>query len=85
MRLSRPELTYYWRATPPRVAAYDMQYYEQRDRIAFALAERGDPLATAVLMRIVQRDPSEAKRERASARLAALDAGAGWAAGTPAS
>ena len=51
----------------PRVAAYDMQYYERRDRIAFELAERGDRLATAVLMRIVQRDPSAAKRERASA------------------
>jgi hypothetical protein len=81
----RPELTYYWRARPPRVAAYDMQYYEQRDRIAFDLAERGDPLATAVLMRIVQRDPSAAKRARASDLLAALDAGAGGAAGAPAS
>jgi hypothetical protein len=62
-----------------------MRYYEQRDRIAFDLAERGDRLATAVLMRIVQRDPSAEKRARASALLATLDAGAARAAGAPAS
>jgi hypothetical protein len=72
----RPELMYYWQDAAPRVAEYDMRYYEQRDRIAFDLAERGDPLASAVLLRIVQRDPSAAKRERASALLAALEAGA---------
>ena len=81
----RPELMYYWRDAAPRVAEYDMQYYEQRDRIAFELAERGDRLATAVLLRIVQRDPSAAKRERASALLAALEAGAGPAASASAS
>jgi hypothetical protein len=80
-----PELKYYWRAAAPQVAAYDMQYYERRDRIAFELAERGDRLATAVLMRIVQRDPSADKRERASALLAALEAGARVEAGRPAS
>lgn len=80
-----PELMYYWREAAPRVAEYDMRYYEQRDRIAFELAERGDRLATAVLLRIVQRDPSAAKRERASALLAALEAGAGGAASASAS
>lgn len=70
----RPELMYYWQDAAPRVAEYDMKYYEQRDRIAFDLAERGDRLATAVLLRIVQRDPSEAKRARASALLATLEA-----------
>jgi Phytanoyl-CoA dioxygenase (PhyH) len=79
-----PELMYYWRAAAPQVAAYDMQYYERRDRIAFEIAERGDRLATAVLLRIVQRDPSAAKRARASALLAALEARAGPAAGAPA-
>jgi hypothetical protein len=65
---------YYWQDAAPRVAEYDMKYYEQRDRIAFDLAERGDRLATAVLLRIVQRDASEAKRARASALLATLEA-----------
>jgi hypothetical protein len=51
-----------------------MQYYERRDALALELAGRGDRLATAVLLRIVQRDPSAAKRERASALLAALEA-----------
>jgi hypothetical protein len=70
----RPELMYYWRDAAPRLAPYDMQYYERRDALAFELAGRGDRLATAVLLRIVQRDPSAAKRERASALLAALEA-----------
>jgi hypothetical protein len=50
-----------------------MQYYEKRDRIAFDLAEHGDQTARATLLRIVQRDPSPQKRERASALLARLD------------
>jgi hypothetical protein len=64
---------YYWRAQAPRIADFDMQYYEKRDQIAFDLAEHGDPTARATLLRIVQRDPSEDKRERASALLAKLD------------
>jgi hypothetical protein len=71
---SSRDLPYYWRKQAPRVADYDMRYYEQRDRIAFDLAERGDRLATAVLMRIVQRDPDPVKRERATALLAGLGA-----------
>ena len=71
---SLQDLPYYWRSQAPKVAAYDMRYYEQRDRIAFDLAERGDHLATAVLLRIVQRDPDPAKRERATSLLAALGA-----------
>jgi ectoine hydroxylase-related dioxygenase (phytanoyl-CoA dioxygenase family) len=67
------ELAYYCRAQAPRIAEFDMQYYEKRDRIAFDLAEHGDQTARATLMRIVQRDPSEQKRERASALLARLD------------
>ncbi len=69
-----PDLPYYWRRQAPKVADYDLRYYEQRDRIAFDLAERGDPLATAVLLRIVQRDPDPAKRERATALLTTLGA-----------
>jgi Phytanoyl-CoA dioxygenase (PhyH) len=67
------ELSYYWREQSPRIAEFDMQYYEKRDRIAFDLAEHGDQTARATLMRIVQRDPSEQKRARASALLARLD------------
>ena len=69
-----PDLRGYWRKQAPKVADYDMRYYEERDRIAFDLAERGDPLATAVLLRIVQRDPDPAKRERAASLLAGLEA-----------
>jgi hypothetical protein len=66
-------LPYYWRAQAPRIAAFDMQYYDKRDQIAFDLAEHGDQTARATLLRIVQRDPSEQKRARASALLARLD------------
>jgi ectoine hydroxylase-related dioxygenase (phytanoyl-CoA dioxygenase family) len=64
---------YYWRALKPRLADFDMQYYDKRDQIAFDLAERGEQTARATLLRIVQRDPSAAKRERATALLARLD------------
>lgn len=73
---SSNDLQYYWQKHQPQIADFDMQYYEKRDQIAFDLAERGDHLARATLLRIVQRDPSQAKRERATALLAALDAGA---------
>jgi hypothetical protein len=66
-------LPYYWRMQAPKIADFDMQYYEKRDQIAFDLAEHGDHTARATLLRIVQRDPSEQKRERASALLARLD------------
>ncbi len=67
------DLPYYWRREAPRIAKFDMQYYDKRDRIAFDLAEHGDQTARATLLRIVQRDPSAPKRERASALLAKLD------------
>ena len=67
------ELPYYWRSQKPRIAAFDMQYYEKRDQIAFERAEQGDATARATLLRIVQRDPSVDKRERASALLTRLD------------
>jgi hypothetical protein len=64
---------YYWHALEPRIADFDMQYYEKRDQIAFDRAELGDPRARATLLRIVQRDPSPQKRERATGLLAKLD------------
>lgn len=66
-------LKYYWRRQNPTVMPFDYQYYDRRDEMAYEMAERGDETARAALMRIVQRDPREAKRQRASALLAALD------------
>ena len=68
------ELKYYWRRQHPELRPFDNQYYEKRDRMAFAMAERGEQGARAALMRIVQRDRKAAKRDRATALLAALDA-----------
>ena len=70
---TRDDLKYYWHAQGARVAPYDRQYYDKRDAIAFELAERGDRLARDTLLRIVQRDPDAAKRDRASRLLVALD------------
>ena len=67
------ELKYYWRRQDPTVEAFDWQYYERRDEMAFALAEQGDETARATLMRIVQRDPTPEKQARASSVLATLD------------
>jgi len=67
------ERAYYWQKQAPRIADFDMQYYDKRDQIAFDLAEHGDGTARATLLRIVQRDPSEQKRARASALLARLE------------
>ena len=67
-------LKYYWARQRPQVVAFDYQYYDKRDELAFAMAERGDDTARAALMRVVQRDPRRAKRERAEALLQALDA-----------
>jgi hypothetical protein len=69
------EFQYYWQKQPITIGAFDTQYYERRDVIAFEMAERGDIAARASLLRIVQRDKSPAKRERAAALLAALAAG----------
>ncbi len=64
---------YYWRALGPRVVDYDTRYYDERDAMAFDLAERGDPTARATLLRIIQRDAHAGKRDRASALLARLE------------
>jgi hypothetical protein len=69
----RDALKYYWRKFEPAVLPFDYQYYDRRDEIAYAMAERGDETARAALMRIVQRDPREAKRTRASRLLESLD------------
>jgi len=68
------DLKYYWRAQNPDIQDFDYQYYDRRDDIAFSMAEKGDNTARAALLRIVQRDPREEKRERATEMLALLDA-----------
>lgn len=64
---------YYWRDRLTNLVPFDQQYYEERDRIAFALADSGDPTARAALLRIHQRDSDPDKRARAGALLARLD------------
>ena len=60
---------YYWRDRLTQIAPFDMQWYEQRDQIAFELAEAGNPKARGTLLRIEQRDADPAKRARATALL----------------
>jgi len=70
------DLKYYWRRPEVTVVPYDRRYYDQRDALAFDLAEKGDRIARAALLRIVQRDRDEAKRARAATLLARFDAAA---------
>ncbi len=56
----------YWHALSLNIVPIDRQYYEARDEMAFDLAKKGDPLARAALMRIIQRDPDSNKRSRAT-------------------
>ena len=70
---SSTDLQYYWKKVDLAVSAYDTTYFEHRDREAFEAAERGDPVARPALLRIAQRDPDPAKRERAERALAELD------------
>ncbi|MDP6517183.1 MAG: phytanoyl-CoA dioxygenase family protein [Alphaproteobacteria bacterium] len=64
---------YYWKQQNPTIAPFDWQYYERRDRMAFEMAERGEENARPSLLRIIQRDPDPAKRDRARSLVAALD------------
>jgi Phytanoyl-CoA dioxygenase (PhyH) len=71
----RPDGQYYWEDLALDVVPLDRSHYERRDAQAFAMAERGDRDARDAILRIVQRDRSEAKRARAAALLEQLDAG----------
>lgn len=66
---------YYWQNLPLTVVPLDRSHYEQRDAMAFAMAEQGDRSARDAILRIVQRDPDAAKRQRAERLLERLDAG----------
>lgn len=68
------ELKYYWTKWNLQVKDYDYSYHEERDRLAFEMAERGDETARAALDRIVARDTDPSKRDRATQLLEKLDA-----------
>ena len=67
------DLKFYWRDQEPHLAAFDRQYYEHRDQMAFDLAQAGDRTARAALLRIVQRDPNPEKCALAAELVAQLD------------
>ena len=69
------DMKYYWQRQGAKVVPFDTSYYEKRDAIAFERAEAGDMLARDTLLRIVQRDASAAKRERAQKLLDSLSRG----------
>jgi hypothetical protein len=63
----------YWEGRFTNIVPFDNGYYEERDRMAFRMAEAGDGTARATLLRIVQRDADPRKRERASLLLQQLE------------
>jgi ectoine hydroxylase-related dioxygenase (phytanoyl-CoA dioxygenase family) len=65
---------YFWKDLALDVVPFDRSHYERRDAQAFAMAERGDREARDAILRIIQRDRSEAKRARAEKLLERLDA-----------
>ena len=64
---------YYWRDMDLNVVPLDRSHYERRDAQAFAMAEEGNPAARDAILRIIQRDQSDAKRARAEQLLKALE------------
>lgn len=70
----RPEGQYYWQDLQVATVPLDRSYYEQRDAMAFEMAEQGDRGARDAILRIVQRDPRPEKRERAQRLLERLGA-----------
>lgn len=66
----------YWEGRLTNIAPFDFRYYEERDRMAFRMAEAGDTTARATLLRVVQRDADPAKRARAAELLRRLDTAA---------
>lgn len=69
----RADLQYYWRREDVGVAGYDTGYFAHRDQEAYDAAARGDAVARPALLRMAQRDPDPAKRERAARVLAELE------------
>lgn len=69
-----PAFQYYWQRPEVTVGGYDTGYFAHRDDEAYAAAARGDAVARPALLRMAQRDPDPAKRERAARVLAELEA-----------
>ncbi len=67
------DLQHYWKKVDLTLKGFDTSYLEVRDREAFERARQGDPVARPALLRIAQRDPDPAKRERANQALADLE------------
>ena len=70
----RPQEQFYWKDLALDVVPLDRSHYEQRDAMAFEMAERGDQTARDAILRIIQRDKSPEKRAKAEKLLARLDA-----------
>lgn len=68
----KTSLKYYWKKHALDIAPFDFGHYEKRDRLAFEMAEKGDPRARSVLQRIFSSDPDLAKRELAAKALEQL-------------
>jgi hypothetical protein len=58
----RTDGQYYWKDLALDIVPLDRSHYEQRVALAFEMAERGDPKARDVILRIIQRDTSAEKR-----------------------
>lgn len=63
---------YYWKDRLTKLVPFDNGFYEERDQMAFQMAEAGDQTAQATLLRIVQRDRDASKREHAARLLEML-------------
>ena len=68
------ELRYYWRRWDLEMVEYDNSYHDKRDQMGLEMAAGGDQNARSTLQRIIARDGDEAKRKKAEALLAELDA-----------
>jgi hypothetical protein len=64
---------FYWKNHLSHLVTFDTKYYDERDRMAMQMAEAGDHVARAALLRIVQRDSNVSKRERAKELLRQLE------------
>ncbi|MEM7030028.1 MAG: phytanoyl-CoA dioxygenase family protein [Chloroflexota bacterium] len=67
-------LKYYWENLVLDIKAYDNQYHDKRDEMAWEMAEAGDVRALSTMQRIIARDLDPAKRARAETLLADLEA-----------
>ena len=67
------ELQYYWKKLDVKTVPFDSQYYDTRADLAFAMAEEGDEEARIVLLRILQQDQDQGRRETAARCLDLLD------------